>query len=430
MHVQAHHQPLAQRVDRGIGDLGKALFEIVVEQVRPAGEHRQGDVIPHAVGGLLALASHFLDHQLQVFGGEAESGLELQQLQFAYLPLPLPGGLGKAAAVLREPGGVGVAIGGLGLDIPIAQEAMFHQVDGQHLAWPQPPLLQDLGLLQFHHPRFRTHHHEAIAGDAIAGRPQAVAVEGGSHHAAIAEHQKGWAIPGFLEAGVVLVKRADLWAGVEVGLALIGLRHKGEQAVGDGPPAAHHQLKGGIEVGRITEGRIHQGAKVASSFSPHHLEIALGSAGPVDVAEEGVDLAVVPQKAHGLGQRPARQGVGAEPAVVDGEVNAETGVAKIGIEPIQHLRAHHALVDKGAGTNRGEIEVSGAGPPDLSHLIHRPSTEAEEQGLHRIHVVRDAVGGLGCFEQPLLNHRGCLVGEGSQDGPIHRHDTPAVAAEP
>ena len=54
MHLQAHHQFFPQRIDRRVGDLGEALLEVVVKEVRLVGEHSQGDVIAHAVGGLFA----------------------------------------------------------------------------------------------------------------------------------------------------------------------------------------------------------------------------------------------------------------------------------------------------------------------------------------------------------------------------------------
>ena len=79
VHLQAHHELFAQWVDRRVGDLGEALLEIVVEEVGLGGEHRQGDVVAHAVGGLLAGPGHVLDHQIQVFGGETEGALLLEQ---------------------------------------------------------------------------------------------------------------------------------------------------------------------------------------------------------------------------------------------------------------------------------------------------------------------------------------------------------------
>ena len=120
MHLQAHHQLFPQRIDRRVGDLGKTLLEVVVEEVRLVGEHRKGDVVAHAIGGLFSCAGHVLDHQLEVFGGEAKGRLLLQQLQISQLTLLGPGLGDKVAAMLRQPVTVGMAGGHLGLHLPIA----------------------------------------------------------------------------------------------------------------------------------------------------------------------------------------------------------------------------------------------------------------------------------------------------------------------
>ena len=204
------------------------------------------------------------------------------------------------------------------------------QVHRQHLAGAESALFDDPGLLQLHHTRFRAHHHVAVAGDAVAGRAKTVAIEGGPHHAAIAEHQQGRTIPGLLQAGAVFVEGLDGGPLVELGLVAEGLRHQGEQAVGDRPAAAHHQLEGGIEVGGITEGGIDQGPQVTGGFAPDGLEMGFCGPGPVDVAQQCVDLAVVAEQAHRLGQGPAGQGVGAETAVVDSEGDGEALVPEVG----------------------------------------------------------------------------------------------------
>ena len=319
VHLQAHHQLLPERVNRRVGYLGEALFEIVVQQVGLVGEHRQRDVIAHAVGGLLGLPRHVLDHQLQVFGAEAVGRLQGQQVQIANAALGLPAARGQAAAVLRQPAAIGQPFGRLPLHLPVAQQQAPLQIHGQHLAGPQAPLLQDQALVQLHHAGFRAHHHIAVAGDAVAGRAQAIAVERGPHRAPIAEHQQRRPIPGFLQAGIELVEGLDLRLVIQFRLIAEGLRHQGEQAVGDRPTAAHHQLQGGIQIGRIAEGGIHQRSQIRRRLAPYRLQVGFGCLGPVDIAEQGIDFAVVTQQPHRLGQGPAGQGVGTEAPVVDRE---------------------------------------------------------------------------------------------------------------
>ncbi|MFM9047817.1 MAG: hypothetical protein ACKOOH_09230, partial [Cyanobium sp.] len=45
------------------------------------------------------------------------------------------------------------------------------------MAGPQPALFEDAGLLQFHNSCFRAHHHETIAGDAVASRSETIAIQ-------------------------------------------------------------------------------------------------------------------------------------------------------------------------------------------------------------------------------------------------------------
>lgn len=61
--------------------LCKALLEVVSQVVGPAGQHRQWNVITHAVCGLCAVCSHALNDHTAVLLAEAVSSLELQHLQ-------------------------------------------------------------------------------------------------------------------------------------------------------------------------------------------------------------------------------------------------------------------------------------------------------------------------------------------------------------
>ena len=101
MHLQIHDQFFAQRVNRRVGDLGEALFEIVVEEVGLAGENRQGDVITHAIGGFFAGAGHVIHHQFQILSSETKCGLLLEKLEIAEDGLFLPDSGLQLAAMFR-----------------------------------------------------------------------------------------------------------------------------------------------------------------------------------------------------------------------------------------------------------------------------------------------------------------------------------------
>ncbi|SCE61033.1 hypothetical protein GA0115253_108983 [Streptomyces sp. Termitarium-T10T-6] len=83
----------------------------------------------------------------------------------------------------------------------------------------------------------------------------------------------------------------------------------------------------------------------------------LGLAGlhPVAVALDRVDLAVVRDEAVRVGQRPAREGVGGEPGVDQGDRGGEAAVGEVREERLQLPGGEHALVDEGAGGERGEV---------------------------------------------------------------------------
>ena len=66
------------------------------------------------------------------------------------------------------------------------------------------------------------------------------------------------------------------------------------------------------------------------------LGLQIGLAGPhvVQVAAQGVDLAVVGQVAERLGQLPGREGVGAVALVHDRQRALEARVAEVGVEAV------------------------------------------------------------------------------------------------
>ena len=69
---QRHDEVLAVRVDGRVGDLGELLLEIVVQELRPVGEHGEALVVAHGADGLLRVLHHGRDHHVDVFHGVAE----------------------------------------------------------------------------------------------------------------------------------------------------------------------------------------------------------------------------------------------------------------------------------------------------------------------------------------------------------------------
>ena len=76
---QAHHQLLADRIDRRVGDLREVLLEIGVEHLRLVRHRRDRRVGAHRAHGLLAGRRHRRHQELGVFLRVAEGLLAIEQ---------------------------------------------------------------------------------------------------------------------------------------------------------------------------------------------------------------------------------------------------------------------------------------------------------------------------------------------------------------
>lgn len=232
------------------------------------------------------------------------------------------------------------------------------EVDGQHLARPQAASLEHVLGGQPGGSGLGGEDHEPRPGAREPRRAQAVAVDRGPDHAAVAEGHESGAVPGFEHAAVVVVKVDDRGVLAAVGAVLVGLRHAHHDGLERAPPRAHEKLQELVEGARVAAVRVHGGEQVADTLSPQGVgQVRLAGGHPLEVALKGVDLAVVGQHAHGLRQAPLGGGVRAEPPVEDRERGGVRGVAQIGVEPGQHGRRDHAFVDDGARRERAHVEI-------------------------------------------------------------------------
>ena len=86
------------------------------------------------------------------------------------------------------------------------------------------------------------------------------------------------------------------------------------------------------------------------------VQVGFAGANPVDVALEGVDLAVVDDKAVGVCALPAGRGVGGVARVNERHGRLDGGVVEVD-EEAAHLRGdEHALVHDGARTHGTDVE--------------------------------------------------------------------------
>ena len=77
--LKRHDDFFANGVDGRVGDLGKALFEVVVEHAGAIGHHRKGRVVTHGTQRISQLGYHWAQHKLHGFLGETKGVHAFQQ---------------------------------------------------------------------------------------------------------------------------------------------------------------------------------------------------------------------------------------------------------------------------------------------------------------------------------------------------------------
>jgi hypothetical protein len=143
---QRHHQLLADRVDRRIGHLREELPEIVEQRLALVRQHRQRRIVAHRAGGLLAGGGHRFENELDVFLAVAEGLLPVEQR--CRVGRRRDAGFGTGRLVELDVDAAEPVLVGLGsrqrlLEFRVVDDASLVEVDEEHLARLQAPLLDD-----------------------------------------------------------------------------------------------------------------------------------------------------------------------------------------------------------------------------------------------------------------------------------------------
>ena len=160
---EAHHQLLADRIDRRVRHLREVLLEVGVQQLGLVGQHRHRRVVAHRAHRLLARVRHRRHQELEALLRVAERLLQIEQRHVGLLARDLLGQRQVADLDLRalQPLLVGVARGEIGLQIVVGDDAALLEVDQQHLAGLQAPLPRDVLLGDRQHAGLRGHDHRS-----------------------------------------------------------------------------------------------------------------------------------------------------------------------------------------------------------------------------------------------------------------------------
>ena len=304
---KAHHQLLADRIDRRVGDLREVLLEIREERLRLVGQRRNRRVVAHRADGFLARGRHRCHQELDVFLRVAESLLAIEQRQVRDRR-----DIGRARKLLEhdlracKPLLVWMALRQRRLQLLVGNESAFVEVDQQHLARLQAPLLDDVLFRNRQNAHLGSHDDAIVAREQIARRTQAVAVERGADLPAVGEGNRGRAVPRLHQRGVVFVKGTAFL--IHERIARPGFRNHHHHRVRERVAALREEFERVIKAGRVGLAFVGDRPELVDVLA----EQGRGNRGlprrhPVDVAAQRVDLAVVRDVAVRVRQRPGRE---------------------------------------------------------------------------------------------------------------------------
>ena len=203
-----------------------------------------------------------------------------------------------------------------------------------------------------------------------------------------------------------------------------GLGNQHHHRVGQAVARPDQELDGVVQAGGVGEPLADDRLDLGDVARLVELGGEEGLAGPhpVDVAAQRVDLAVVRDHPVGMGQLPAREGVGGEPRVEHADRALEQRIAQVVVEVDAHLAGReHSLVDQGPAREAGEVEVLVIVEPGLLDLGLEPLADHVELALE----------GVGVLDPRAPAHQGVEhlrldgPGAGAQRGVVGRERPPA-----
>jgi hypothetical protein len=203
-----------------------------------------------------------------------------------------------------------------------------------------------------------------------------------------------------------------------------GFRDQHHHGMGEAVAAHLEEFEGVVETGRVGLSLVGNRPQlldvVAEQF---RIDGCLARRHPVDVAAQRVDLAVVGDHAVGVGELPARKGIGGKALVDERQRGLVARIGQIAVVAFHLVGEEHALVDDRARRQRHDIKTV-VDPPGLGMDARRDHLAQDEQPPLVFLVVGHVVG---TAEKCLPVHR---LGAGDigglrKAGIVDRHGAPA-----
>ena len=349
---------LAKGIDRRVRDLGEQLIEVVKERARLLGQAGQRRVDAHRGERGLALLGHGTHDLVDVIPVVAELGHAHGGGHLGVLGGRCRNGLIERVngqRLLGNPITVGLFLGIAGAQFVVVDHATAGKIDLEHLARSQATARQNVLGAHLDGAHLACQHKAAVARHVVASRAQAVAVESSTQGTAVGKGDGGRAVPRLHEHGLVSVVGAALLTQAVVMVPRLGQQHgRGtrKRATVHNQKLEHVVQNRGVGTLAVDDG--HHALKIMLQHGA--VQVGLAGADPVDVALEGIDLAVVDDKAVGVRALPAGRGVGGVARVDERHGRLDGGVVEVD-EEAAHLRGdQHALVHDGARAHGAHVE--------------------------------------------------------------------------
>ena len=206
--LHAHHDRLADRVDRRVRDLREELLEVGVEQRMTLGEHSERRVVPHRPDRLLGVRSQRSEHHLHVFLRVAKGQLEASE-RLRERPSRMVRQIGQPHRPAFEPVAVRPARRNLVLDLVVRDDPARLEVDEEELPRLEAALALDLARRHVEDAGLGREHDPAVLRLEPAAGPKAVPVERRADHAAVRERERRGPVPRLDQAAVVGVEALE-----------------------------------------------------------------------------------------------------------------------------------------------------------------------------------------------------------------------------
>ena len=353
---ETHHKLFPDRIDRRVRHLCEKLFEIGEEKLRFFGENCQRGIIAHGADRFLALFRHRLQNDVDIFAGASEELLAADQILFRFRWRDVGEKTVDGKAVLLHPAAIRLASRKTVLDLGIEDQAMMFEIEKKDLAGFQASLALHFFRRNIQNSGLARQNKESVFTFCVTCRAQTVAVEDRAGVDAVCESDSRGTIPWFHQSGVIFEESPDIAA--HVIFCPPSLRDEHQHGVFDGASGCDQQFQHIIETCRIALTRFDQRKDffqiVAQDRRSKEFFPCLER---IQIAAQGIDLAVVGETAEWVRQLPCGKCVRAVPLMDDRKARPEKFIGKIGIELFDLSREQKTFIYDRARGHAADVKI-------------------------------------------------------------------------